>query len=81
VPAHDDAVNTVAAVGFSALVLTDSTNSTIRVWWWEAVASGDRTGHVLVTVLRDGDDKRILGGSEKVGLPVLDPCQPEVRGG
>lgn len=79
--AHDDVVNTVAAVGFGGLVLTGSTNGTIKVWWREAVSSGDRTRHVLVMVLREGDDKRILGGSKKVGLPVLDPCQPEVRSG
>ncbi|TKV92450.1 hypothetical protein SEVIR_9G163300v4 [Setaria viridis] len=56
VPAHDDAVNTVAAAGFGGLVLTGSADGTVKVWRREAaVASGDRTRHVLERVLREGD--------------------------
>jgi WD40 repeat protein len=55
VPAHDDAVNTVAAAGFGGLVLTGSADGTVKVWRREEAAGGERTRHVLVRVLREGD--------------------------
>ncbi|CAN6304288.1 unnamed protein product [Urochloa humidicola] len=59
VPAHDDAVNTVAAAGFGGLVLTGSADGTVKVWRREVVAvagGGERTRHVLERVLREGGD-------------------------
>ncbi|CAL4934789.1 unnamed protein product [Urochloa decumbens] len=56
VPAHDDAVNTIAAAGFGGLVLTGSADGTVKVWRREVVAGGERTRHVLESVLREGGD-------------------------
>ncbi|KAL6893510.1 hypothetical protein ACP4OV_007608 [Aristida adscensionis] len=59
VPAHDDAINTVAAARFDGggLVFTGSADGTAKVWRQEAAADdkGDKTRHVLERVLRKGE--------------------------
>ena len=41
VPAHDDAVNTVAAAEFGGLVLTGSADGTVKVWRREMAAGAN----------------------------------------
>uniref|UniRef100_A0A0D9Y121 Uncharacterized protein n=1 Tax=Leersia perrieri TaxID=77586 RepID=A0A0D9Y121_9ORYZ len=53
--AHDDAVNTVAAAGFDALVFTGSADGAVKVWRREVVGPRGATRHAMERVLRRGD--------------------------